>query len=71
MGRTHDFFEHATIPGARLIPYTEAADRNDHLDDQQRVIVFSNGPQCGQSSSAIHVSLVAAFPAETIRYYRG
>lgn len=69
--RTADFFITSTIPGARNIPYPEAEARIDELDREQPTIFFCNGPQCGQSPTAIHTLLEAGFPADKILYYRG
>jgi len=71
-----------TIPGAIHIPYTEAADRLDLLgcqvdfdgfacDAPNRVVLFCNGPWCGQSPTAIRRMIEAGFPADHIGYYRG
>lgn len=70
-GRTENFFQEATLPGAKNIPYTEAADRIEELDPAQKVILFCNGPQCPQSPRAIHALLENGFPKENILYYRG
>lgn len=70
-GRTRDFYEQATIPGAGNVPYTETTDWIDYLDDRQPIIFFCNGPQCGQSPIAIKSLLEAGYPVEMIRYYRG
>lgn len=70
-GRTRDFFEEASLPGAINIPYTEAAERMDELDQTQKTILFCNGPQCPQSPRAIRALIEAGFPPDKILYYRG
>ncbi len=69
--RTRDFYKVSTIPGAINIPYPEAAERISELDSEQETIFFCNGPQCGQSPTAIRALLEAGFPADKILYYRG
>ncbi len=69
--RTEDFYTAATIPGAKNIPYPQAAERMDELDREQPAIFFCNGPQCGQSPTAIRALLEAGYPADKILYYRG
>lgn len=71
-----------TIPGAVNIPYTQMADRLDEVgceidfdgficDDARPVLLFCNGPWCGQSPTAIGRIIEAGYPAERISYYRG
>ena len=71
-----------TIPGAIHLPYTEVADRLDVLGcavdfdgfdctEAAQVVLFCNGPWCGQSPTAIRRMIEAGFPAERISYYRG
>jgi rhodanese-related sulfurtransferase len=71
-----------TIPGAIHIPYTQTVDRLDELgcevdfdgflcDNARPVVLFCNGPWCGQSPTAIRRMIEAGFPAERISYYRG
>ena len=69
--RTRDYFVVSTIPGAKSIPYPEAVARMDELDRERPSIFFCNGPQCGQSPTAIRDLLAAGFPADKILYYRG
>lgn len=75
-------YEAGTIPGAISMPYTEMADRLDELgceidfdgflcENAQPVLLFCNGPWCGQSPTAIRRSIEAGFPADRISYYRG
>lgn len=82
-GRIRPQYEEGTIPGAISIPYTEAADRLGELGceidfdgwiceaDTQAVVLFCNGPWCGQSPTAARRMIEAGFPAEKIFYYRG
>ncbi len=82
-GRIRPDFEAGTIPGALSMPYNEAADRLGELGceidfdgwicegDLPQVILFCNGPWCGQSPTAARRMIAAAFPAENISYYRG
>lgn len=70
-GRTPDYFEKSTIPGAKNIPHTDVTDRMDELDRKRPAIFFCNGPQCPQSPTAIKKLLEAAYPADKILYYRG
>jgi rhodanese-related sulfurtransferase len=82
-GRIRPEYEAGTIPGAVSVPYTEAADRLGDLGceidfdgwicegDLPRVVLFCNGPWCGQSPTAARRMIEAGFPAENISYYRG
>ena len=80
--RVRKDWEGGTIPGAISIPYNEMPDRLHELgcepdfdgficDDAQRVLLFCNGPWCGQSPTAIRGIIDAGFPADRISYYRG
>lgn len=75
-------YEAGTIPGAINMPYTEMPDRLDELgceidfdgflcEAAQEVLLFCNGPWCGQSPTAIRRIIEKGFPAEKIQYYRG
>jgi rhodanese-related sulfurtransferase len=82
-GRIRPEYEAGTIPGAISVPYTEAANRLGDLGceidfdgwicegDLPQVILFCNGPWCGQSPTAARRMIEAGFPAENISYYRG
>ena len=82
-GRIRPQYEQGTIPGAISIPYTEAADRLGQFGcevdfdgwiceaDVPAVVLFCNGPWCGQSPTAARRMIEAGFPAEKIFYYRG
>ena len=82
-GRIRPEFEAGTIPGAISVPYTEAADRLGELgcladfdgfdcgEDVPTVVLFCNGPWCGQSPTAARRMIEAGYPAEKIFYYRG
>ena len=69
--RAPDFYEKSTIPAAKNIPYPEATTRLEELDREHPTIFFCNGPQCGQSPTAVRALLDAGYPPEKILYYRG
>ena len=69
--RTRDFFVDATLAGAVNIPYPEIPAHINELDREQATIFFCNGPQCGQSPTAIHALIEAGYPPEKMLYYRG
>jgi rhodanese-related sulfurtransferase len=69
--RTSDFLVEATIPGSVNIPYPEAVARMSELNREQPTVFFCNGPQCGQSPTAIRALLEAGYPPDKILYYRG
>jgi rhodanese-related sulfurtransferase len=82
-GRVRSQFEEGTIPGAISVPYLESADRLGEFGceidfdgwicegDLPQVVLFCNGPWCGQSPTAARRMIEAGFPAENISYYRG
>jgi len=82
-GRVRPEFEAGTIPGAISVPYNEAADRLGELGceidfdgwicegELPQVVLFCNGPWCGQSPTAARNMIEAGFPAENISYFRG
>lgn len=82
-GRVRTEYEEGTIPGAISVPYTEAADRLGEFGcevdfdgwicegDIPNVVLFCNGPWCGQSPTAARRMIEAGYPAEKIYYYRG
>ena len=82
-GRIRSDFEAGTIPGAISMPYLEAANRLGELGceidfdgwicegELPQVVLFCNGPWCGQSPTAARNMIEAGFPAENISYYRG
>lgn len=82
-GRTIEWHLNSTIPGAINMPYTEMAlrldeigctrDGNNNWDcaNAEEVLLFCNGPWCGQSPMAIKAMLREGYPAEKIMYYRG
>lgn len=82
-GRVRPQYEQGTIPGAMSVPYTEAADRLGEFGcevdfdgwicegEVPSVVLFCNGPWCGQSPTAARRMIEAGFPAENIYYYRG
>lgn len=70
-GRAENFFLEATLLGTKNIPYTEAGNRKNELNQGQVTILFCDGPQCPQSPWAIQALLDAGHPAEKLMYYRG
>lgn len=82
-GRTVEWHVEGTIPGAVNMPYTQMADRLDEIGcakksdgkwdcaKAEKVLLFCNGPWCGQSPMAIKAMLREGYPAEKILYYRG
>ncbi|AZQ66709.1 rhodanese-like domain-containing protein [Silicimonas algicola] len=82
-GRVRPDWETGTIPGSINMPYTEMADRLHELgcevdfegficdaDTIPALVMFCNGPWCGQSPEAIRRIIAAGYPAEKISYYR-
>jgi len=69
--RTSDFFVVSTLAGAVNIPYPDTVARMDELNGEQATIFFCNGPQCGQSPTAIHELIDAGYPPQKVLYYRG
>jgi len=76
-GRVRPDWETGTIPGAINMPYTEMADRlhelgceedfDGYLCDPETVpslVMFCNGPWCGQSPEAIRRIIKAGYPAD-------
>ena len=81
-GRTLEWHLNGTIPSAINMPYTEMASRLDEIGctgsagnwdctNAEEVLLFCNGPWCGQSPMAIKAMLREGYPAEKIMYYRG
>lgn len=82
-GRIRSQYEQGTIPGAISVPYTEAADRLGEFGCEidfdgwvceanvPNVVLFCNGPWCGQSPTAARRMIEVGYPAEKIYYYRG
>ncbi len=82
-GRTIEWHLEGTIPGAINMPYTQMADRLDEIGcskksdgkwdcaGAEKVLLFCNGPWCGQSPMAIKAMLREGYPADRILYYRG
>lgn len=80
-GRTVEWHADGTIPGAINMPYTEMAGRLDELGctregekwdcaKAEKVLMFCNGPWCGQSPMAIRAMIREGYPADKILYYR-
>lgn len=79
--RVRPNWETGTIPGAISMPYNEMPDRLHELgcepdfdgyvcDDAGEIVLFCNGPWCGQSPTAIRGIIEAGFPPDKISYYR-
>lgn len=81
--RVRPDWETGTIPGSVSIPYTEMVDRLGELGCEvdfegfecdpaavTEVVLFCNGPWCGQSPTAIRRMIDAGYPADKINYYR-
>jgi rhodanese-related sulfurtransferase len=71
-----------TIPGSISVPYNEIAEQLDTLGcigfvakwnctEAYNVVLYCNGPNCGQSPRAMAAMVDAGFPADKIFYYRG
>lgn len=71
-----------TIPGSVNISYDKIADRLDEVgcestpagwscEQALNVVLYCNGPNCGQSPRAMASMVEAGFPAAKIFYYRG
>lgn len=82
-GRVRPDWQTGTIPGAVNMPYTEMADELHELgcepdfegficdaDVVPNLVMFCNGPWCGQSPAAIRRIIDAGYPVEKIAYYR-
>lgn len=81
-GRTLEWHLNGTIPSAINMPYTQMASRLDEVGctgsegdwdctKAEEVLLFCNGPWCGQSPMAIKAMLREGYPEEKIFYYRG
>ena len=81
-GRTLEWHLDGTIPSAINRPYTQMASRLDEVGctgsegnwdctNAEEVLLFCNGPWCGQSPMAIKAMLREGYPPEKIFYYRG
>lgn len=82
-GRTENWHLKGTIPGAINMPFNQMAERLDEIGctrgadkkwdcaKAEKVLLFCNGPWCGQSPMAIKAMLREGYPAEKIMYYRG
>jgi rhodanese-related sulfurtransferase len=81
-GRTLEWYLDGTIPSAINMPYTQMADRLDEIGctgsagkwdcaEAEKVLLFCNGPWCGQSPMAIKAMLREGYPADKILYFRG
>ncbi|WP_457646299.1 rhodanese-like domain-containing protein [Profundibacter sp.] len=91
-GRTSDWYDKGTIPGAVNLPYNVFVPGPDNVffdsvmvmlggkknefdewsfDDPKDLMLFCNGPWCGQSPTAIRNLLAINYPPEKLHYYRG
>ncbi len=80
--RTKETQYGGTIPGTVNFPFNEIADRLDELgcegstagwncQEALEVVLYCNGPNCGQSPRAMSAMVAAGFPVTKISYYRG
>ncbi len=80
--RTENWHLKGTIPSSVNIPYVEMSQRLDELGcskagdkwdcaKAKEVVLYCNGPWCGQSPMAIKAMLREGYPAGQIKYYRG
>ncbi|WP_135079919.1 rhodanese-like domain-containing protein [Terasakiella sp. SH-1] len=80
--RTEEWHFKGTIPGSVNIPYVEASTRMDEMGCKkskgkwdctkaESLILYCNGPWCGQSQAAIRSLINAGYPAQKLNYYRG
>lgn len=71
-----------TIPGSHNIPYNEIVDRLNEVgcvstqgewacEQALNVVLYCNGPNCGQSPTAMAAMVEAGFPANKLFFYRG
>ena len=71
-----------TIPGSISVPHNEMIGQLDLLGctgsvamwnciEAYNVVLYCNGPICGQSPSAMAAMVEAGFPSDKIFYYRG
>lgn len=71
-----------TIPGSHNIPYNEVVDRLSEVgcestrgewtcEQALNVVLYCNGPNCGQSPTAMAAMVEAGFPANKLLFYRG
>ncbi|SCA57470.1 conserved exported hypothetical protein [Candidatus Terasakiella magnetica] len=80
--RTEEWHFKGTIPGSINIPYVEASTRMDEMGCKKNsgkwdcrgakeLVLYCNGPWCGQSPAAIRSLINAGYPADKLNYYRG
>ena len=85
--RMPKFYNSETIPGSINIPFVlftssatdilpllgALADASGqwNFSDAKELLLWCNGPWCGQSPRAIRGLLAAGYPAEKLYYYRG
>jgi rhodanese-related sulfurtransferase len=80
--RTEQWYFKGTIPGSVNISYVEITTRMDELGCKKNgekwdctaakeLVLYCNGPWCGQSPTAIKALLREGYPADKLKYYRG
>ena len=71
-----------TIPGSISVPFDEITEQLDALGcigsiakwncmEAYNVVLYCNGPNCGQSPRAMAAMVEVGFPSDKIFYYRG
>jgi rhodanese-related sulfurtransferase len=60
--RPRESFASGTIPHARNVPHTDAADRLNDFDRTVDTVLFCNGPQCAASPHGIRALLDVGYP---------
>jgi len=77
--RTPSWHKKGTIPGSINIPFTKFEKEADDVElaellessNAKELLLWCNGPWCGQSPRAIRALLDVGYPAEKLSYYRG
>ena len=70
--RQAEYTDQGTLRGAIAIPHEEIVERRGEFDeDDEKVVMFCNGPLCTATPQAIERLLDDGFPPERILYYRG
>ncbi|WP_245541113.1 rhodanese-like domain-containing protein [Yoonia vestfoldensis] len=59
------------VPVLTALGGTQATDGTWDLTEARELVLFCNGPWCGQSHQALDNLLKIGYPAEKLRYYRG
>ncbi|WP_428543027.1 rhodanese-like domain-containing protein [Profundibacter sp.] len=66
-GPDNAFFDSLMV----MLSGKQSADGNWEFSDPKDLLLFCNGPWCGQSPTAIRNLLAINYPAEKLHYYRG